>query len=147
MPPRRLCRSPLALLAYSPFLPPFHTTNNTGKAKPWDRLRPPTPRWTSALRYVATLIPIPAPKLPCVLNPQPIPTQSLSSRIQQLELATGAGTPAPGPKGEGHSLLASLQASGAGGLEAEQLMAERDKVCGLSVRLCGIRWGWTLFKK
>ncbi len=68
---------------------------------------------------------------PLAEPPLPPPEQSLSSRIQQLELATGAGTPAPGPKGEGHPLLASLQASGAGGLEAEQLMADRDKVSEL----------------
>ena len=57
----------------------------------------------------------------------PSTQQSLSSRIQQLELATGAGGPAPGPQGEKHPLLAALKPSAAG-LEAEQLQAERDKV-------------------
>lgn len=56
---------------------------------------------------------------------------ALSLRIQQLELATTtAGGPAPpGPAGQSHPLLASLKPSAAaGGLEAEVLKAERDKV-------------------
>lgn len=59
--------------------------------------------------------------------------ESLTSRVQQLELATAAavGPALAAALGEGHPLLLSMcPEASAGGLEAEQLKAERDKVSG-----------------